>query len=49
LFGKSEGKGTLGRPGYKWEGTIQTNLKETEWEIVERIHLAQNRNDLQVP
>jgi len=44
LFGKSEGKGTLGRPRHKWQGTIQTNLKETEREIVEWIHLAQNGN-----
>jgi hypothetical protein len=44
LFGKSEGKRTLVRPRHKEERTIQTNLKETEWEGVEWIHHPQNRD-----
>jgi hypothetical protein len=29
--GKPEGKRSLGRPRYKWEGTIRIDLRERGW------------------
>jgi hypothetical protein len=36
LVGKREGKRSLGRPTYRWEGSIRMDLK--------RIHVAQDRD-----
>jgi len=44
LFGKPAGKRPLGRPRRRWEDNIRVDLKETGWEGVEWIHLAQERN-----
>jgi hypothetical protein len=44
LVGKLEGKKPLGRPGHRWEDNIGMNVKETGWEGVDWIHLAQDRD-----
>jgi hypothetical protein len=36
-----EGKRKFGDPRSGWEGNTEMDIKETEWEIVGRIHLAQ--------
>jgi len=45
LVGKSEGKRPLGRPRRRCED-IRTDLRETGWEGVDWIHLAQDRDQL---
>jgi hypothetical protein len=42
--GKPEGRRPLGGLRYKWEDGIKMNLRETGWEGVEWIHLAEDRN-----
>jgi len=44
LAGKSEGKRPLGRLRQRWEDNIRIDLKETGWEGVEWMHLAQDRD-----
>jgi hypothetical protein len=44
LMGKPEGKRPLGRPMRRWEDGIRMDLRETDWGIVDWIHLAQDRN-----
>jgi hypothetical protein len=44
LVGKPEGKRQLGRPRRRWEHNIRLYLTEILWEVVEWIHLAQDRN-----
>jgi hypothetical protein len=43
LVGRPEGKRHLGRPKHRWEGNIRMDLKETGWDGVIWIHLAQDR------
>jgi hypothetical protein len=43
LVGKPEGKKALGRPRCGWED-IRMGLREIEWEGVDWIHLAQDRD-----
>jgi hypothetical protein len=43
-IGRSEGKRPLGRPMYRWEDSIKVDLREIEWEGVNYIHLAQDRD-----
>jgi hypothetical protein len=43
LVGKSEGKRPLGRPRRRWEDDMRMELTEIGWEVVDWIHLAQNR------
>jgi len=43
-WGKSEGKRPLGRPGQRWEDNIEMYLQEVEWEGVDWIELAQDRD-----
>jgi len=38
------GKRPLGRHKRRLEGNIKIDLKETGWEVVEWIHLVQDRN-----
>jgi hypothetical protein len=45
LAGKPEVTRTLGRPRRKWKGNIGMDLREIEWEGVEWMHLAQNRDE----
>jgi hypothetical protein len=42
LVGKPEGKRPHGRPRYRW-----VDIRETEWEGVDLIHLAQNMDHWQ--
>jgi hypothetical protein len=44
LIRKPEGKRALRRPQGKWEDNIKMYLRETGWEVVDWIHLAQNRD-----
>jgi hypothetical protein len=44
LVGKSEGKKPLGRPRLRWEDWIRMDLRETGWENVDWIRLAQDRD-----
>jgi hypothetical protein len=43
-FGKPKGKRPLCRPRCRWEDNIRMDLKETEWEGVDWMNLAQNRD-----
>jgi hypothetical protein len=44
LVGKPEGKRPLGRPTDKWEDNIRMGIIESGWEVVDWIHLAQDRD-----
>jgi hypothetical protein len=44
LVGKPEGKRPLGRPSCRWVDNIEMDLREIEWVEMDRIHLAQNRD-----
>jgi hypothetical protein len=43
LVVKSEGQRPLGRSRHRWGDNIRTYLKETGWEVVDWIHLAQDK------
>jgi len=43
-FGNPEGKRPLIRPRHRMEDIIRMHLRETGWEGVERMHLAQDRD-----
>jgi hypothetical protein len=44
LVGKREGKRPLGRPRYRWVGTIRMDLGEVGWGDVDCIGVAEDRN-----
>jgi hypothetical protein len=44
LVGKSEGKRPLGKPKNRYEDNIRMDLREIWWEVVDRIRLAQYRD-----
>jgi hypothetical protein len=44
LVRKPVGKRPLGRPRSRWEDNVIINLSEKGWEIVDWIHLAQDRD-----
>jgi hypothetical protein len=44
LVGKREFKRKLGRPRRRWKDTVRIDLRETGWEVVVWIHLAQDRD-----
>jgi hypothetical protein len=44
LVGKTEGKISLGRSRHKWKEDVKINSKETGYENVDRICLAQDRD-----
>jgi hypothetical protein len=44
LFGKPEGKRPLGRSWRRWEDNIRSDLRETGWEVVDYMHLAEDRD-----
>jgi hypothetical protein len=44
LVEKSGGKRPFGKLGRWWENSIRMDLKEIGWEVVDSIHLAQDRN-----
>jgi hypothetical protein len=43
---KPEGNITLGRRRHRWDD-IRTDLRETGWQVLEWIHMAQDRDQLQ--
>jgi hypothetical protein len=43
LVGKPEGKRPLGRPRSRWVDNIKMDLRETEWDGVDWIDMAQDR------
>jgi hypothetical protein len=44
LVGKTEVKRQLAKPRRRWEDNIRMNLREIGWEVVDWIHLAQDRD-----
>jgi hypothetical protein len=44
LLGKPEGKRPLRRPRRRWVGNIKMDLRETGWDGVDWIELAQDRD-----
>jgi len=44
LVRKPEGKIPRERPMRRWEDIVKTDLRETGWEDVDWIHLAQDRD-----
>jgi hypothetical protein len=44
LVGKPEGKRPLGRPRHSWVDNIRMDLGETEWDGVDWIDVAQDRD-----
>jgi hypothetical protein len=44
LMGKPEGKRPLGRPRHKWVDNIKMDLREIGWDGMDRIVLAENRD-----
>jgi hypothetical protein len=44
LVGKPEGKRTLGRPRRRWVDNIKMDLREIEWDGVDWIDMAQDRD-----
>jgi hypothetical protein len=48
LFGKAERKKLLGRSRRRWEDNIRMDLREIGWEVVDWIHLAQDRDQWRV-
>jgi hypothetical protein len=48
-MGKPEGKRPLGRPKRRWVDNIKIVLREIEWDGMDRIHLAQNRDQWRAP
>jgi hypothetical protein len=43
LVGKPEGKRPVGRTRRTWEDNIRIDLRKIGWEVVDWIHLSQNR------
>jgi hypothetical protein len=48
LVGKREGKRPLGRPRRRWADNITMDLREAEWDNVDWIDLAQDRDQWSV-
>jgi hypothetical protein len=46
LVGKQEGERPLGRPRRRWVDNIKMDLRETGWDDVDWIELAQDRDQL---
>jgi hypothetical protein len=44
LMGKSDGKRQLGRPTRRWVDNIKIDLREIEWDGMDWIELAQDRD-----
>jgi hypothetical protein len=44
LMGKPEGWRPLGRPRRKWKDNVKMNLEEIGWGCIDRVHLAQDRD-----
>jgi hypothetical protein len=48
LVGKPEGKRSHGRTMRRWEDNIRMDLRVTEWEVVDWMHLARDRDQWRV-
>jgi hypothetical protein len=46
--GKPDGKRPLGRPRSRWVDNIEIDLREIGWGGMDRIYLAQDRNQWRV-
>jgi hypothetical protein len=46
--GKPEGKRPLGRPKHRWIDNIKMDLREIGWAGMDRIDLAQDRDQMRV-
>jgi hypothetical protein len=44
LVGKPEGNRPLGRPKRKWEDNIKVDLREIRWNVMDWIHLTQDKD-----
>jgi hypothetical protein len=44
LVGKPDGKKPLRRPRHGWEDTIRMDIREIGWQVVDWIHVAQDRD-----
>jgi hypothetical protein len=44
LIRKPEGRRQLGRPRHRWEDDIRLYLEEVMWDVVDWIHVAQDRH-----
>jgi hypothetical protein len=44
LVRKPEGKRPLGRCRHRWEDNIKKDFTEIRWEVVDWVHLAQDRD-----
>jgi hypothetical protein len=44
LVGKPVGKRSLGRPRHRWTDTVKVDLREIEWDCVDWVNLAQDRD-----
>jgi hypothetical protein len=44
LAGKPEGKRLLGRPIRRWMDNVKIDLREIEWDCIDWIDLAQDRD-----
>jgi hypothetical protein len=47
LLGKPEGRRQLGRPEHRWEANIRMDIREVGWEIVDWMHMSQERDQWQ--
>jgi hypothetical protein len=45
LVGKCEGKRPFRRPSHRWKDNMTLDLREIEWEVVDWMHLAQDRDE----
>jgi hypothetical protein len=43
LVRKHEGERTFARPRRRWEDNIRRDLREIGWEVVDYVHVAQDR------
>jgi hypothetical protein len=48
LVGKPERKRSLAGPSCRWEDNIRVYLKKLGWEVVDLMHLAQDRDQWRV-
>jgi hypothetical protein len=44
LVGKPEGNRRLRRPRRRWVKNIKMDLRETEWDVMDRVNMAQDRD-----
>jgi hypothetical protein len=43
-IGKPEGKRPLGKPRCRWEDNIRMDLRELGWDVVDWVHMTQDRD-----